>query len=65
MLDLTNQRFGKLLALCPTDERKGGSVVWKCLCDCGNTVHVVSRDLTSNKKRPVAVIKQNASINNM
>lgn len=33
--DLTNQRFGKLIALEKT-ERKGRTYFWRCLCDCGN-----------------------------
>ena len=34
--DITGNRYGKLTALRPTDERKKGSVVWECQCDCGN-----------------------------
>lgn len=36
MIDLTDQRFGRLTALKPTEKRQRGSVVWRCLCDCGN-----------------------------
>ena len=37
-LDITGQRFGRLVAQAPTDRRDaGGSVVWQCRCDCGNT----------------------------
>lgn len=32
-LDLTGQRFGKLVALEPT--RKNNKTAWKCKCDCG------------------------------
>lgn len=35
-LDLTGQKFNKLLAIEPTDERRQGAIVWKFLCDCGN-----------------------------
>lgn len=45
LLDLTGQRFGRLLAIRPTEERKNSSVVWECLCDCGNTVFVRSQSL--------------------
>ena len=38
--DLTGQRFGRLVALAPTDRRELGSVVWRCRCDCGNEVEV-------------------------
>ena len=35
--DITGMRFGKLVALEQTDERKNsGSAVWLCKCDCGN-----------------------------
>lgn len=34
--DISGQRFGRLVAIEPTDERKGGCVVWRCRCDCGN-----------------------------
>ena len=38
--DITGQRFGKLIALEPTDKREDGSVVWHCKCDCGNDAYV-------------------------
>ena len=34
--DISGQRFGRLIAVEPVEKRCGGSVVWKCLCDCGN-----------------------------
>lgn len=45
--DITGQRFGKLVALTPTEERIRGSVVWKCRCDCGNIKLVPLTYLTS------------------
>lgn len=33
--DLTNQRFGRLIALFPTDKRQGTNIIWHCKCDCG------------------------------
>lgn len=46
-IDLTNQKFGKLTALYPTDIKfgKDKSVVWHCLCDCGNECDVKSTNL--------------------
>lgn len=38
--DLAGQRFGRLVAIRPTEERQNGGVVWECRCDCGNTVYV-------------------------
>lgn len=45
--DLTGQRFTKLTAIEPTGERSGGSIVWRCLCDCGNEVYARATSLRS------------------
>lgn len=50
MIDLTNQRFGKLVALYPTEKRvRSGSIVWHCVCDCGEEKDIASTDLVQNK----------------
>ena len=41
-VDLSNQRFGYLTVL---EYVKGGK--WKCLCDCGKTIQVDTRNLNS------------------
>lgn len=46
--NIINQRFGKLIAICPTNERKHGSVVWKCICDCGNEHYATAELLLSD-----------------
>ena len=43
--DLTGKRFGKLVALEPTEERKRTSVVWRCRCDCGREALVPASQL--------------------
>lgn len=49
-LDLTEQRFGKLIAKEKTNKRTNdGRVIWKCLCDCGNYIEVGTHDLQQNK----------------
>lgn len=45
--DISGQRFGRLVAIEPTDKRLNGSVVWRCRCDCGNECEVRSSSLTS------------------
>ena len=47
--DLTNQRFGKLTALYPTDKRQTNHVIWHCRCDCGNDCTAASRELKSGR----------------
>lgn len=44
--DITGQRFGKLVAIEPIDERaSNGSIRWKCLCDCGGIVYPTINNL--------------------
>lgn len=39
--DIAGQKFGRLTALYPSKRNnKGGSVVWRCRCDCGNELDV-------------------------
>lgn len=47
MSDLSNQRFGKLIALYPLEERKANKILWHCKCDCGNEIDVYAASLTS------------------
>lgn len=44
-VNLTNQYFGRLKALEPTNKRCGTNVIWKCQCECGNIVEVASNAL--------------------
>jgi hypothetical protein len=43
MKDIKGQRFGRLVALEPTDRRcpNNGVVMWLCRCDCGN-LHIAN-----------------------
>ena len=51
--DITNRRFGKLVAVAPTLERsRQGAVIWVCECDCGKrtkrpSIKLVSGELQS------------------
>jgi len=46
IVDITNQKFGRLTALYPTEKRSGNNVVWHCVCECGN-----EKDISSNSLR--------------
>ncbi len=51
-IDLTGRRFGKLVAIKPTEERsEDGKVLWFCHCDCGNDCLAVSTQLTIGYKK--------------
>jgi len=46
-IDLTGQRFGRLVVIKRLEERtKQGGLIWLCECDCGNTTNVPSYKLT-------------------
>lgn len=48
MIDLTGQRFGRLVALKPVHRRHTtGAVMWVCRCNCGKRVTVPSASLLS------------------
>lgn len=49
--DLTGQRFGKLTVINMTNKRQEKSVVWHCICDCGNETDVPARDLISGNTK--------------
>lgn len=49
--DLTGQRFGKLIALYPTDKREFNHVVWHCKCDCGKEKDVSTNHLIDGNCR--------------
>jgi hypothetical protein len=34
-IDISNQRFGRLIALYPDGKDTSNTVKWRCLCDCG------------------------------
>lgn len=47
--DLTNQRFGKLIALEPIKKDRYGWI-WKCQCDCGKITECNAARLRGNRK---------------
>ena len=57
--DLTGRRFDRLLALAPTPIRKTGrSVVWKCLCDCGNIAYISSYELQHGNTKSCGCLRR-------
>lgn len=51
MLDLTGQRFGRLVVIERAENDKIGRARWKCLCDCGEETIVQSWHLRGCKVR--------------
>ena len=59
-VDLTNQRFGKLI---PQYYIKGGK--WHCLCDCGKEVDVDTRNLNSGHTTSCGCFKKEKAKQNV
>lgn len=51
MKDLTNQRFGRQVAIRPCGKNKYGNCLWLCRCDCGKEHVVASGKLVQGKSR--------------
>lgn len=64
-IDLTGKRFGKLIAINATDERKNGNIVWKCKCDCGNVHYVATNSLMSGNTQSCGCIGRSIGENNI
>lgn len=52
-IDITGERFGRLLVLGVSEQKQtsGRSKMWDCLCDCGNTVTVSGQSLRNGHTR--------------
>ena len=60
-LDLVNQRFGKLIAIEPTNKRVDKKIIWRCFCDCGNEWFVSSAHLKSGHTKSCGCLKKETS----
>ncbi len=50
--DIKEKQFGRLVALYPTLNRNAkGSILWKCLCDCGNNCYVSEDTLVNGSTK--------------
>jgi hypothetical protein len=47
IIDLTGQRFGRLIVCCRVGGSVSGSAIWRCRCDCGRERKIVSGSLRS------------------
>jgi hypothetical protein len=56
--DLTNATFGRLIALSPSTERCGTSIMWKCKCSCGNNLLVSSAHLKSGHTKSCGCLQK-------
>lgn len=59
--NLVGQKFDRLTVLKEVGRDKWGAVLWKCICDCGNTTTVTSYSLTAGRKRSCGCYKKEFS----
>ena len=48
-IDITGQRFGRLVAIAPVEHQKGKGVRWLLICDCGGKVNHWAGAIRSSK----------------
>lgn len=56
-LNLTEKRFGRLIALYPS-HTSGGRGAWVCRCECGNVTTALTYSLTSGKTKSCGCIRR-------
>lgn len=55
---LTGLRFGRLLVLSLHGQANGGSYLWLCRCDCGNTLAVLVARLSNGQTRSCGCLQR-------
>lgn len=58
IVDLTRQRFGRLIVIEKAGHSKGNRLQWLCKCDCGNFKITTSSDLKSGKVRSCGCLRK-------
>lgn len=49
-LDIAGAKFGRLIAIEPTERRSGGKVVWRCVCACGSEAFAAVNHLNDGRR---------------
>lgn len=62
--DLIGQRFARLFVKARVENNRRGRAVWKCLCDCGNTVTVNAGSLISGNTKSCGCLKHDVGVAN-
>lgn len=56
--DLSGMLFGRLTVIKESGRTKDRHILWKCKCECGNTVDVSSRDLLSGHTKSCGCLQK-------
>lgn len=57
-VDISGQRFGRLIALSGKDRDKFRNALWTCKCDCGKEVKVILQSLKDGKTKSCGCLNQ-------
>lgn len=57
-IDLTGQRFGKLIAIRCVGTTKARQAIWRCKCDCGNEADIRSSCLRNGDTRSCGCLQR-------
>lgn len=57
LIDLTGQRFGRLVVVGRDGSDKTGHVTWLCKCDCGKQILVCGRELRNGDSKSCGCLK--------
>lgn len=57
-IDLTGQRFGRLVVIKKYGYNEGNSVLWECICDCGKSSVVAGRSLTTGATKSCGCLRK-------
>lgn len=58
IIDLTGERFGKLVVIAKGDKATAGHTRWICQCDCGNQTLALASVLRYGKKKSCGCLKR-------
>lgn len=64
-VDITGQRFSRLVAVRISGKDSKNRKIWECICDCGATVHVKSNNLRTGNTESCGCLLLEASRRNL
>lgn len=60
-IDITGERYGRLLVDGYVGRNQWDKIIWKCICDCGNIAYLPRSDLISGKVKSCGCYKREQS----
>ena len=64
VIDLTGQRFNRLIVIEPS-RTKNGKYAWKCRCDCGNYIIAVGAQLKNGNTKSCGCLHAHLATKNL